>query len=139
VKANTWGSTQASHNMYGELLIEIGIIGFALFIRFISQIYRRFSQNKNIIKELVDSKENEFYRNLNKALIAVFWMYAVYSINYWGLSQYYWYLFAGLAVAFGRLLKQQYDLEQGGGEESVLPATPRYPLAGRINRRYARV
>ena len=45
----------------------------------------------------------DFYARLNKALITLFWMYAVYSINYWGLSQYYWYLFAGLVIAFSNL------------------------------------
>jgi hypothetical protein len=134
VKANTWGSTQASHNMYGELLIEIGIIGFVLFIRFISQIYRRFAQNKNIIKELVDSKENEFYRNLNKALIAVFWMYAVYSLNYWGLSQYYWYLFGGMAIAFGTVLSREMVVADDNLTENSTPKQ-KYSLAWSLRNR----
>ena len=66
-------------------------------------------------------------------------MYAVYSINYWGLSQYYWYLFGGLAIAFGRLLTIEYSkhsqLEKSG--ESQLPqqvAKSKYPLAEKIRR-----
>jgi len=137
-KTHAFGARQASHNLYAELLIEVGVIGAAIFLTFLWRVYRVLVRNKELFKGL-DSAHNSFYSHLNTTMIAVFWMYAVYSINYWGLSQYYWYLFAGLAVAFGRLLKQQYDLEQGRGEESVLPATPRYPLAGRINRRYARV
>jgi putative inorganic carbon (HCO3(-)) transporter len=31
----------------------------------------------------------------------------VYSINYWGLSVYYWYLFGGLAIAVGRQIQRK--------------------------------
>lgn len=108
VKTHNWGRSQASHNMYGELLIEIGIIGFVLFLRFIVKIYQQFRRNQKLLRDLVtNDSANKFYWNLNRALIALFWMYAVYSLNYWGLSQYYWYLFGGLAIAFGQVVGQE--------------------------------
>ena len=137
-KWHKWGTTKASHNLYGELLIELGIIGLVLFIRFLFFIYQRFKRNRILFQEL-GLGHNSFYSRLNKALVAVFWMYAVYSINYWGLSQYYWYLFGGLAIAFGRLLTIEYSkhsqLEKSG--ESQLPqqvAKSKYPLAEKIRR-----
>ena len=135
VKANTWGRRQASHNMYGELLIEIGIIGFVLFLRFIFKIYQQFRRNQIILKQLVITESvNRFYWNLNSALIALFWMYAVYSLNYWGLSQYYWYLFGGLAIAFGQIVSREVKgaevIETGKETE-----TTKYPLAWQARRR----
>lgn len=137
-KWHMWGTTKASHNLYGELLIELGIIGFVLFIRFLFFIYQRFKRNRILFQEL-GLGHNNFYSRLNKALVAVFWMYAVYSVNYWGLSQYYWYLFGGLAIAFGRLLTIEYSrhsqLEKSG--EPQLPqqvAKSKYPLAEKIRR-----
>ena len=134
VKANTWGSKQASHNMYGELLIEIGIVGFVLFVRYIIQIYRRFMRNRDIIKNMEDNPENAFYLNLNRALIALFWMYAIYSLNYWGLSQYYWYLFGGMAIAFGHVLRQETAAQES---DSVITSDEqeKYSLAWRVRNR----
>src|SRR5690554_2031547 len=101
-KANKLGRRQASHNLYAELLIEIGVVGFAIFLAF---LVRAFKQLKLLQAAFgrAERTDASFYENLNKVLICLFWMYAVYSLNYWGLSQYYWYLFGGLAIALGRL------------------------------------
>src|SRR5690606_18562712 len=39
-KFHTWGATKASHNLYGEVLIELGLIGLVIFLRFLYQIGR---------------------------------------------------------------------------------------------------
>lgn len=103
-KTHILGSRQASHNLYAELLIELGFIGAVIFMFFLVEVYRRLVKSS---KELASSRgENkDFHINLNKALTAIFWMYSVYSFNYWGLSQYYWYLFAGSVVVFYRMIK----------------------------------
>ncbi|MDY6824159.1 MAG: O-antigen ligase family protein [Thermodesulfobacteriota bacterium] len=105
-KVHSWRKQQASHNLYGQLLIEIGLIGAILFFRFLWQIYKCFKQNNLFLKQVANQKDFDFFLRLNQAMIAVFWMYVVYSVNYYGLSQYYWYLFGGLALAVGRLLKK---------------------------------
>lgn len=114
------GRRQASHNLYAELLIEIGIIGTALFFRYLFAIYQRFRKNMEIASRLGLQRSN-FFGGLNKAFLALFWMYAVYSLNYWGLSQYYWYFFGGLVVVYGRLLERR-------GETTEQPS----PEAGSI-------
>ncbi len=135
VKFNTTGSEQASHNMYGELLIEIGVIGFVLFLRFIVKIYQQFRLNQQLLRELMTTESaNRFYWNLNRALIALFWMYAVYSLNYWGLSQYYWYLFGGLAIAFGQIVSREVSSDEVADPISV-PETAKYPLAWQAKNR----
>lgn len=102
-KTHFLGRPQASHNFYAELLIEIGIIGAVIFLIFLKRIYLRFASNRKKIEEL-ELNQDHFFCRLNMAMIAVFWMYVVYSINYWGLSQYYWYLFGGMAIVFGRII-----------------------------------
>ncbi|MEX0729855.1 MAG: O-antigen ligase family protein [Aquisalimonadaceae bacterium] len=102
------GRAQASHNLYAELLIEIGIIGFILFMRYLWLVYDQMRQNLRRMKaraHLAGVRTSYEFR-LNQALITTFWMYAVYSINYWGLSQTYWYFLGGLCVAFARSLKR---------------------------------
>lgn len=101
-KVHKLGSRQASHNLYAEVLIELGVVGFLIFMAFLYKIIKKlFFVRSSFSKLNMDSLN--FYARLNKALITLFWMYAVYSINYWGLSQYYWYLFAGLVIAFSNL------------------------------------
>lgn len=102
-KTHFFGKRQASHNLYAELLIEIGIIGAIIFFVFLKRIYDRFTSNRQKLRKL-GLGQHHFYSRLNMALVAVFWMYAVYSFNYYGLSVYYWYLFAGIAIVFGRIM-----------------------------------
>jgi hypothetical protein len=102
-KYHATGREKASHNMYGQLLIETGLLGLVFFIRYVLAI-------KNILvklkQEISDHKLFAFI-NIQKAMIAVLVMFAVYSLNYFGVSQYYWYLFGGLAVAINRILQEE--------------------------------
>lgn len=117
-KTHSWGRRQASHNLYGQLLIEIGLIGFVFFFIYLWRIYKRFKYNQDILKRFEGLSKATYYHRLNQAMTAVFWMYAVYSLNYFGLSQYYWYMFGGLAVAYGRLLTLRLEprMESSGGK-----------------------
>ncbi len=96
------GKRQASHSLYAELLIEIGAIGMILFLRFLFSIYKNLSVLKKTIPQ------NQFESNqMLKVVLSLFFMYLVYSTNYWGLSQNYWYLLAGLSVALIQIIKRQ--------------------------------
>ncbi|WP_461436771.1 O-antigen ligase family protein [Marinobacter nauticus] len=127
-KTHILGRRQASHNLYAELLIELGIVGTIIFLLFLARIYKKLSFNRLNIESL-SSDEFQFYRMLNKSMIAVFWMYVVYSLNYWGLSQYYWYLFGGLSLAFHNILSKNIV-----NEGPVAAVEPKYPLAQRFSR-----
>lgn len=103
-KANNGMGTKASHNMYAEIMIELGLVGFFFFMAIIKKIYLQIRQSTSLIyAETMDP----LYRDLFKALKVIFWMFALYSINYWGLSQYYWYNLAGLVVAVSVLSHSQ--------------------------------
>jgi putative inorganic carbon (hco3(-)) transporter len=93
---------QASHNMYAEVLIELGIVGAIFFFLFIKRIYQQIRRSS---RDINTGKGRDFHGNLLKAYKVIFWMFALYSLNYWGLSQYYWYNLAGLVVAASMLTK----------------------------------
>jgi len=105
-KTHTWGNPQASHNMYGELLIEVGFIGTFIFVQYMLRISRRMKENSSILLSVDKKDPPVIFVNLNNVFTAIFWMYILYSLNYWGLSQYYWYLLGGMVIAYGRLLNQ---------------------------------
>ncbi|KZX80786.1 hypothetical protein A3715_07930, partial [Oleiphilus sp. HI0009] len=96
-KFHKMGKPQASHSLYAELLIEIGFVGMVVFLAFLRRIYLEI----DVVRKSGCSEYVE-YQRIIKVLVCVFFMYAVYSINYWGLSQYYWYLFGGLVAVVAR-------------------------------------
>ena len=116
-KAQRWGVQQASHNMYGELIIEIGLIGAFFFIRFMARVYQGLKYNQLLMRDPERADLPDFYKNLNTTLLCVFWMFCVYSLNYWGLSQYYWYLFGGLILSFARLVQGYGLVEEKGSRK----------------------
>lgn len=134
-KTHKLGSRQASHNLYAELLIELGIIGFVIFITFLVRCARQLSVMRERIRALRDPGL-VFYQRLNKVLICLFWMYAVYSINYWGLSQYYWYLFGGLTIAVTRLATSAAAQAESEGDEALEKPERKhqtqFPLAAKL-------
>ncbi len=102
---HSYGGYYASHNMYAELIIEIGLVGAFFFFRYIREIFRSLRKNIEYLSEQ-NFAEEHFYSRLSNALKAVFWMFIVYSFNYMGLSMYYWYLFAGAVLSFSRVLRK---------------------------------
>lgn len=129
-KANILGKRQAAHNFYAELLIETGILGLVFFLRFLVKVYKNLRENGRFLNQTTEHESVAFYRRLNQALIAVFWMYVVYSSNYWGLSQYYWYLFAGLTIVFSNRLAE--NAAVGSAQLSDDFSEPRVGSYGRL-------
>ena len=101
---------------------------------YIVRLYRLVRRNLARFQEAMasGSEIDSFKYRLNKALLAVFWIYGVYSINYYGLSQEYWYLYGGICVAFARSLARDFSQGADGLEardtrdfRSRWPAAPR--------------
>ena len=111
---------RASHNLYAELLIEVGIIGKVIFLSFLWQILKVTRKNQVILaaRKAGEESEYDFPTRLNKALLVIFWVYAVYSFNYFGLSQDYWYIFGGICVAFGFIMQRT---EGAGVDDASAP------------------
>lgn len=101
-KAHNGHGPQASHNLYTELLVEIGVVGAFFFLRFLYSIYLELKDVDRMIAGGNERPQEDIYHRLMQALVAVFWMYVVFSANYFGLSQDYWYALGGLVTAFAR-------------------------------------
>ncbi len=102
------GQVRGAHNLYAELLIEIGIVGMILFLTFLWRVYGVVRNNLQINRLRGDREGNsEYFTRLNRALFVVFWMYVVFSVNYFGLSQDYWYIFCGICVVFGFITQHE--------------------------------
>ena len=131
-KFHAMRSNQAAHNLYAELVIEIGLIGLFVFLRYLRAIYYSFRDNLRKMKLLNIEDISDFRYRMNQAMLTVFWMYAVYSLNYWGLSIYYWYLFGGLTVAFSRIYFGQVEVDAAGPNqpEKQVPVAGSRMMAG---------
>ena len=101
-KVHAGHTAQASHNLYTEILIEVGLIGGFLFLRFLYSIHKEVQLAARQVAERLGRADTDIEKRLVMCFVALFWMYAVFSINYYGLSQDYWYALAGVVTAFGR-------------------------------------
>jgi O-antigen ligase len=115
--ANAGQDAKIAHSLYLEILIELGFIGFIIFMIFIKRLYNEI--NKIIKYYEADSKPNRdkakvqpysFDAQLAIALKACFWMFAVFSIAYFGLSREWWYFMAGVIISLSNLT--QYKANQ---------------------------
>lgn len=108
-----------SHILYMEIWIEIGFIGFIIYMAFIKSIYDTLKRAVARIRDIQsfvmeDDQYNvgidvNYYGNLVTALNACFWMYLVFSLAQYGVSEYHWYLLAGLVVLVERNLNVEME------------------------------
>jgi O-antigen ligase len=109
--------------MYTEALIELGIIGFALFVSVLIAIYRLARQTLREIKksglDRATGDQATYYIQLGRALQTWFVMCVVFSIAHYGISEPWWYLFAGLITVWARCVKDSV------GALPVLATNPR--------------
>ncbi len=92
---------QISHNLYAEILIELGIMGLIIFISYIWHIVKNMINTAKII----ENKEikNCYFISLKKGMMTWIVMNIIFSFASYGLSSYEWYLFGGLSVVLLRL------------------------------------
>ena len=101
-KVHNGHGPQASHNLYTEILIEVGLVGGVLFLRFLYAIHKEVQLTARRVAEMQARADMDIEKRLVMCFVALIWMYAVFSVNYYGLSQDYWYALAGVVAAFGR-------------------------------------
>ncbi len=99
--SNVVGVYLRAHNLYTEIMQELGMIGLILFLMFIKKIIYNFKYSK----DCVESKQEEFpyLYNITNAMQAWLLMNIVFSFASYGLTSYEWYLFGGLSVVLRRL------------------------------------
>jgi O-antigen ligase len=99
--ANFSNRDQPSHNLYAEISQELGLIGLIVFIYFIYCVFKNFSEFSKFNRN--NYEIGDFEINLNNAMLVWLIMNVIFSFASYGLSQYGWYLFAGLSVALNRI------------------------------------
>ncbi|MDY6903908.1 MAG: O-antigen ligase family protein [Thermodesulfobacteriota bacterium] len=104
------GSAIRSHSFYVEIIQELGIFGFIIFLKYIQAIFKSLKTAKEHFKlNIEENKEDFFLLSLNKAIHAWALMFLVYSIICFGLSSWEWYFFGALAVLCERYSMPQPD------------------------------
>lgn len=123
--ANEAGRYQPSHNLYTEVIIELGMIGFVVYFMFIASIFSNLREVRAAIVSLGKQRGSEdghwqFYERCTGATLVLVLMCLVFSIASYGLSEFYWYLIAGLSVALRNLLLAEIRLPEVS--EGAIPA-----------------
>jgi len=99
--ANYGEDAKIAHSIYFEVLIELGIVGFYFFVRFLLHI-------KNAIMSIKQQtvKKGEFDHLLTQVLHSLLWVYLIFSIAYFGFSRSWWYFLAGIVVVQAGMLNK---------------------------------
>jgi putative inorganic carbon (hco3(-)) transporter len=93
------GYGQISHNLYTEVAQELGFVGLAVFLMFLLK-----SWQAALAAIAISSRpENQLISNVSRAVMVTMIAGGVFGLASYGLSEFYWYLWAGLAVACLRL------------------------------------
>ena len=106
---NVGGVDQIAHNLYIEILQELGIVGLVIFLMYVYAIWKCLVGAKSFLEESIE--ENRWLINFVTAVQAWVLMDLFYSMACFGLSSWEWYLFGGLAAVSYRLA-QKSSLEQ---------------------------
>lgn len=104
------GSSLLSHNLYTEIMLELGLIGLIIFLLFMKLIIVNFSSALKKIKE--NPIDNAYLLNITHAMQVWFIMNLLFSFASYGLSTYVWYLFGGLSVVIKKLADEKTTLKQ---------------------------
>lgn len=108
VGANILGYGQISHNLYIEVLQELGIIGFTIFVLYIINIFKSFLLiKKRILKASYDS--DIFLVEMVNAMQVWIVLALIFSMASYGLSEYTWYLFGGISAVLLRLTETKQE------------------------------
>ena len=113
VSGRRWGSWLLTHNLYTQVLAELGIIGFFLFLYFLSRIYINLKTSMSILTQKDDSSIL-FY--INKSLYMFLMIRLVIGMFGHDLYRNWWWVAAGLSVVVLRSLKRKYPDFSDSGE-----------------------
>lgn len=99
------GAAQPAHDLYVEILQELGIVGFILFMLYIKEIVGGLSQAKRMLTE--SSNDHSWLGGLITATQAWIVMDLFYSLSCFGLSSWEWYLFGGISTVCLQLARER--------------------------------
>jgi hypothetical protein len=104
---NEAGGTHKSHNMYTETLIELGVIGLFILLRYLMAISAPVVRIARAVRSGDLANQSGVLTWVPKALLVWITTNLVFSLAAYGLSNYDWYLVGGLAVCVARLMQER--------------------------------
>jgi putative inorganic carbon (HCO3(-)) transporter len=126
---NAGSGTNYSHNLYTESLIELGFFGTVIIVGFLIAVWRLTVRALRLSRQAV-AQQKEVDVTLQWAPFAVMsWvvMALLFNLASYGISEYHWYFFGGLALVLARML-----------EGVVTPVDPKTPARRGARRGYPR-
>lgn len=100
------GSAQITHNLYLEIFQEVGLIGFILFMLFISAIIKTLFETKCMLLAQGYNENNWLFR-LTTAIQTWIIMHLIYSLSCYGLRSWEWYFFGGITTVCLNIVRQR--------------------------------
>lgn len=101
---NFGGNDQPSHNLWLEVMQELGLIGLLIFITYTRAIYKGFNSTKTIASK--EGGSSEFMQLCLSAMQVWLIMNILFSFASYGLTSYEWYLFGGFSAVISQIIKQ---------------------------------
>ena len=97
-----------SHNLYGQVIGDLGLPGMIVFVLFIRELFREIAKVKNKAKNLDNRNEQkQFYYYLMLGLQVSLITRLTISLASHGLYFFYWYVIASLIVVSQRMIKDE--------------------------------
>lgn len=122
--SNIAGIALRSHNLYTEVMQEIGLAGLFVFLGFLVSLGKSLKRNYEFLRQERD--KNSFIFCLNQATLLQFIVSMAFSLFSYGLSGYSWYLLAGLTMNIGivaSLRDKQQELQRANSCDSTIKPT----------------
>lgn len=126
--ANVRGNAQPSHNLFTETAQELGFVGLGLFLAFLVATVRNCKAAQPL--DGPGPGESTFAAAAGKAILAGISVNLVFALASYGLSEYRWYLLAGLSVAVLRLAER--ERPEASDEAAKMPGRGRHGRVGAL-------
>jgi len=114
VGVNLSGTGIIAHNLYIEILQEIGIIGFIIFFKYVKSMIESFFIVKKRL--LSSSLRDNFLIGMVDAMQVWMTLALIFGMASYGLGEHTWYFFGGICVVLLRLTEKRGE----GTPENVL-------------------
>jgi putative inorganic carbon (hco3(-)) transporter len=115
--ANYGSFGKIAHNLYAEILQEIGLFGLIIFLFLVKSVIANFRESLKVMKSAGD--QWRFLSSLTNGMQVWIVMNIIFSFASFGFSSYEWYLFAGLSVVLKRICEKK--LGGGAATETLAP------------------
>jgi hypothetical protein len=107
VRMDMFGRFQNTHNLYLEVLTNIGPIGFIVFFVFVYKLVKQNVSNISRIRGAPFAQVNRtFLTNISKAVIGFILVRLLLGLFGMDLYEIYWWIALGIALAINKLIER---------------------------------